>query len=164
MWTYSGNAFVRRSLFASHRFDPRFARCFEDVDLFARMLEAGSSFYFCDEAVTHEHFPRERMRYRSLVQRHFRGGFMSTRLGRLRRPQLAHRLPGFLKACGGACLFALMLPFELLRGRTYAASRFLRLTLQVGHLCEFLSPPSSFRESHPRRLSGARPKVTRHVG
>jgi succinoglycan biosynthesis protein ExoM len=137
----SGNAFLRRELFATHAFDTQFGLTGgEDLELFLRMLDAGAGFYWCNDAVTYEYYPPERVCLRWLVHRAFHSGSLYTRIDKIRHPQVV--LQGFnvAKAAGGLCLFALMLPVELLRGRPYVLKRFLRLSVQAGHLWEFCRP------------------------
>jgi succinoglycan biosynthesis protein ExoM len=135
--TYTTNALIRRCLFDTHPFDPSFKFGGEDIDLFSRMIDTGAQFYYCDEAVTTEYYPPERVCFRWLLKRHFRGGFLYTRIDRQRRPGFARQLPGLIKALGGIGLFTLMVPFEAWRGSAYAVKRILRLSLQVGHVWEF---------------------------
>jgi succinoglycan biosynthesis protein ExoM len=138
--TYTGNAFIRRSWFDTHTFDPRFGLTGgEDSELFARMSDAGAVFYWCDEAVTHEHYPLERVCFRWLLQRAFRGGMTYTYIHKIRRPRFVQHVLGMVKAVGGICIFVLILPFDMLCGRAYGARRLMRIGVQIGHIWGFLN-------------------------
>ena len=63
-----------------------------------------------------------------------RGGYAYTLAERKRLPRLYRRVFGLPKAIAGTFIFASMLPFEMLRGRTYTAWRLLRIAVQVGHI------------------------------
>ncbi len=144
--TRTTNALIRRSLFDANQFDP----CFkfpggEDSELFIRMIDAGAQFYWCDEAVTYECYPPERICLRWLVQRYFRGGFLYTRVDRMRRPWFTRQVFSLVKAMGGLGVFTLMLPFDLIRGWSFAVKRFLRISMQAGHLWEFCQLTSIFQ-------------------
>lgn len=129
------NAFIRGSLFCEHKFDPRYGLTGgEDTDIFARMVDAGAAFYWCDEAKTFEYYPLERLCLRWLVQRAFRGGLTYTLIKRRCLPRWYQQVPGMIKAMAGLFVFTLLLPFEILSGRKYAARRLLRLGVQVGHI------------------------------
>jgi hypothetical protein len=121
-------------LFDTHRFDPAFGLTGgEDTDLFARLIDAGATFLWCDEAKVYEHVPRARQRLSWLFVRHVRGGLGHTLIENRRRSWL-HRVRGLAKALAGLVLFAGMVPFDLLRGPTFAARRLLRIATQCGHV------------------------------
>jgi len=134
------NAFIRRSLFITHNFDPSYGLTGgEDSDIFARMVDAGAEFYWCDAAETSEYYPRERLRLRWLLQRAFRGGLTHTRIKRRRQQRYYEQIPGLVKAVVGICVFSLILPIEIVRGRKYVAKRLLRLSVQIGHISAFFN-------------------------
>ncbi len=73
----TGNVFFRREIIEDIEipFDPRFGRTGgEDVDFFDRMLRAGYSFVWCDEAQVKEEVPTERQKLGYYVRRAFLRG------------------------------------------------------------------------------------------
>jgi hypothetical protein len=139
-YTRTTNAFIRRSWLETYKFDARFGLTGgSDSELFTRMSDAGAAFYWCDEAVTHEHYPPERVCLRWLLQRAFRGGMTYTYMHKIQQPQFTQQVLGVAKAVGGTCIFTLMLPFDTLRGRTHSARRLMRIGVQIGHIWGFLN-------------------------
>lgn len=58
----TGNAFLKKSLFNKHLFNPVLGHTGgEDVDIFERMNRDGYRFLWCDEAVVFEFIPKERI-------------------------------------------------------------------------------------------------------
>jgi glycosyltransferase involved in cell wall biosynthesis len=138
--TRTTNAFIRRSWLDTHKFDARFGLTGgSDVELFTRMSDSGAAFYWCDEAVTNEHYPPERVCLRWLLQRAFRGGMIYTCIDKIRCPRFASHVLGMMKAVGGVCIFTLMLPFDMLRGRTHGARRLMHIGVQIGHIWGLLN-------------------------
>ncbi len=138
--TRTGNAFIKRSALKSFQFNPEYGLTGgSDVELFSRMLDAGHRFVWVDEAEVTEFVPVKRVRFSWLMQRAFRGGLVWSKLERQRRPGVKNRLARVCKALGGYVLFSLLVPFELLRGRTLAAKRVLRICTQAGHLWSALN-------------------------
>jgi succinoglycan biosynthesis protein ExoM len=133
--TRTTNAFIRRSLFGTYTFDPSFGLIGGgDTELFTRMSDAGAVFYWCDEALTYEYFLSDRVNFRWLMQRAFRGGYTTTRIEKKRHPRFLQQVSGLVKAGGGICIFTLILPFELFRGWEYTIRRLRRICVQFGHL------------------------------
>ncbi len=135
----AGNAFLRAELFDDARFDPAFGLSGgEDSDCFGRMLRAGASFRWCDEARATEWIPPARHGLRWLTRRAFRCGVVHTQL-ELRdggpRTGMARVLP---KAGAGLLLFGIGSLFALLAGRAAAARLWLRSCTQAGHLWALL--------------------------
>jgi succinoglycan biosynthesis protein ExoM len=129
----TSNALLRRALFRERRFDPAYGRSGgSDTELFTRMLDAGARFLFCDEAWVVETVPAERQCMRWLTRRAFRGGAVSTRIARARRPLQARRAT--LRAGLALGALAALLPLAALAGRTTATRVWLRLCIQAGHL------------------------------
>jgi len=154
------NAFIRRSLFDAHRFDPRYGLTGgEDSDLFGRLLEAEAVFYWCDEAETYEYYPAQRLCLQWLIQRAFRGGYTYTMIKRRRQTRFCRQIPTVAKAVGGVCVFAVMLPVEILRGRKYAAKRLLRISTQLGHIWASLNLPYEEYRVGSRGVLAAGPVV-----
>lgn len=137
--TRTTNAFIRRALFAVQRFDPAYGITGGgDYELFARMLDAGAVFRWCDGAESFEYYGADRLTLRWLLQRAFRGGNTYTLVDRQRRPQPAHQILQVLKAIAGVALFALATPFAALRGRHRAVRCLQRACVQLGHLWAFV--------------------------
>ncbi len=133
-FTRTANAFLRRSLFDQFQFDPKFGLTGgSDIDLFARMLDSGAKFFWCDEAKVFEYQPEHRLTFSWLLQRSFRGGISYTQVQK-QRTGLLKQAYAFAKAVFGIFLFTLLVPLELLRGRVYAIQRILRIAVQFGHL------------------------------
>jgi succinoglycan biosynthesis protein ExoM len=129
----TSNAFLRRSLFRDRRFDPAYGRSGgSDTELFTRMLDAGARLLFCDDARVVETVPAERQRLVWLTRRAFRGGAVSTRIERARRPHRARQ--ALARATCAFALFGALLPISVLGGRVAATRVWLRLCVQAGHL------------------------------
>jgi succinoglycan biosynthesis protein ExoM len=138
--TRTTNALIKSSLFDTFKFDPRFGLTgSSDTELFARMIDAGANFYWCDDAITYEYFSTGRMRLSWLMQRAFRGGMTYTNIEKQRQPVVFQKLLGFIKALTGIFIFAFMLPFEVLRGRKLIIKRILRICVQIGHIWAFFN-------------------------
>lgn len=134
------NAFIRRSWFDQYQFDPRFGLSGgEDGELFRRMRDDGALWYWCDEAVTYEYYPPERVCCRWLLQRAFSGGTVYTRLHKLHHPHFFQQLSAGLRATAGLMLFSVISPFEIFRGRAYVVKRLMRVSTQLGHLWTLLN-------------------------
>jgi succinoglycan biosynthesis protein ExoM len=132
----TGNAFVRRALFATQGFDPAYgapAGHAEDHVLFARLLAEGARLAWCDEAVVTEIVPPSNHRLAWLARRAFHGGFVAARMAppRARGARFARAV---LRALAGLGLAAAALPVTLLRGRRDGARLWLRACVQAGHL------------------------------
>jgi succinoglycan biosynthesis protein ExoM len=78
--TRTGNALLRRTLFSegSLWFDPLYGSGGEDRDFFRRMMGAGHSFVWCNEAPVWEHIPAQRWERRVLLKRALLRGKMAT--------------------------------------------------------------------------------------
>ena len=130
---YTGNALVRRRLFENCRFDPAFGLTGgEDTELFGRMLAAGARFLWCDEALVVEFVPPERHRLAWFVQRAFRGGWVYTRVARLRTP--GGNVGRWLRAVAQLCGLAILVPLATFGGRRALLRVVLRMCTQAGHL------------------------------
>jgi succinoglycan biosynthesis protein ExoM len=129
----TSNALLRRALFRERRFDPAYGRSGgSDTELFTRMLDSGARFLFCDEARVVETVPVERQRLVWLTRRAFRGGVVSTRIARARRPRQLRRAT--VRAGFALAVLAALLPLSALAGRAAATRVWLRLCIQAGHL------------------------------
>jgi len=137
--TRTTNAFIRRELFLQSQFDPAYGITGGgDYELFARMIDAGAVFRWCDGAESFEYYGADRLTLRWLLQRALRGGNTYTLVDRQRHPQRAYQARQLAKALAGVVLFALVLPFDLVHGRTQAVVRLQRWFVQIGHLWAFL--------------------------
>lgn len=140
--TRTGNALVRRDWLLRHRFDPAFGLTGGgDYELFARMIEAGATFRWCERSRTRDYIPANRLTFRWLYQRAFRGGYTYTTVERRRDPSLTAQGKQLVKALLGLAAFSFMLPFEILRGWRGVTYRLRRLCIQAGHLWAFIGPP-----------------------
>ncbi|MDH3520352.1 MAG: glycosyltransferase [Myxococcales bacterium] len=128
----TGNAFVKRMLFADVAFDPAFGcGVGEDLDLFRRMQRRGARFVWCDEAQVEEFVPPERQCLSWLARRAFEGGASYARVEARVQP---HRLRPALRALAGLAAAFCALPFALLLGPRRAARAWLRGCVQAGKL------------------------------
>lgn len=102
----TGNVLFRRQLFFDvGGFDPAFSQSgSEDTDFFWRCLERGANFVWCDEAVTHEGVPLERMTWAYVSRRAYIAGQNYARLHAHRRGWPAH-LHFFLRGFAIVLLF-----------------------------------------------------------
>ncbi len=150
--TRTGNAFLRRDLLGEAPFDPAFALTGGgDYDLFARLVDAGACFRWCAAAATIDYLPAERLTWRWLLQRAFRGGYTYTLIDRRRHPGWSHDLRRITRALGGGLLLAATWPLAALRGKTNALLRLRRIAVQCGHLWCYLGPPVRPYDSDQRR-------------
>lgn len=132
----TGNAFLRRDLFATRAFDPAYgdpSAHAEDHELFARLLADGASFAWCDEAIVTETVLPAHHRLGWLARRAFQGGIVATRLG-APQPLGARFALGAARALLGVAFAAAVLPAAVLRGRCAGARMWLRACVQAGHL------------------------------
>ena len=138
--TRTGNAFIRRTLFDSYKFDSDFGLTGgEDSDIFIRMLHNGVDFYWCDEARVIEYIPQERLRLTWLIKRAFRSGITYTILQNRHQSNLRKRILGLVRAVAAIFGFTSMLFFEMIRGRAHLIKRMVRIAVQVGHIVGFLN-------------------------
>jgi glycosyltransferase involved in cell wall biosynthesis len=136
--TRTGNAFLLAARLREHRFDPTLGLTGgADLDLFARMIDAGARFHWCDGARTFEHYPPARLRLGWVLQRAFRGGYTYTLVDRRRRPGWRQGA-AFVKAVVGAAAFLALAPADLVRGPKAAVQRLARAGVQLGHLGAFV--------------------------
>ena len=133
-FTRTGNALVRRALFQRFEFNPEYGLTGgSDVDLFARMLDAGAEFFWCDEAVVFEYQPAYRLTIGWLLQRSFRGGISFTQVQK-QRTGILQQAFSFGKGLFGTLFFAALVPFELFRGRAFVVKRLSKVAVQLGHV------------------------------
>jgi len=99
-------------------FDPRFGRTGgEDADFFERMVNAGRSFVWCNEARVHEEVPADRQTLRYHVKRAFVRGALETE----RQAFLSY---GTLKSSVAVAIYSAVLPV-LLVARYHLFARYL---------------------------------------
>jgi glycosyltransferase involved in cell wall biosynthesis len=119
----TGNLLFRRSLLHGEVavFRPQFGSGGEDRDLFARWMNAGRRFAWCDEAVAYEAVPAVRWKSSFLIRRALLRGQMS--LG-----QAQGRMMKVMRSCVAVPLYIFALPFLWCAGRhvfmKYAISLF----------------------------------------
>jgi succinoglycan biosynthesis protein ExoM len=131
----TGNAFVRRSLFAGRRFDPAFGRSGgSDTELFGTSLRGGADFRWCAEASVSELVPRERERLAYVARRAFRGGVVATRLARRWQPGFAADLARAARALAALPLCLAGAALGWLPQRARAQRALARACTQAGHL------------------------------
>lgn len=116
----TGNILLQRKLFDGLEtpFDPRFGRSGgEDADLLGRMLKAGRSFVWCEEAPVYETVPAERQ----TLHYHMRRALLR---GVTEADKEAFFSLGSVKSIFAIVLYAVALPF-LLATRYYLFARYL---------------------------------------
>ena len=135
--TRTGNAFIRRTLFDSYKFDSDFGLTGgEDSDIFIRMLHNGVDFYWCDEARVIEYIPQERLCLAWLIKRAFRSGITYTTVQNNYQNFLTN-FCGLLKASLAILALTVLSMFEAFRGPTYFIKRLQHLAVQFGHIFGF---------------------------
>lgn len=91
-------------------FDPRYGRTGgEDVDFFRRMIEAGRSFVWSNEAAVHETVPPSRLKSSYFLKRALLRGVANA-------PRAPLASPDTIKSLVAVLGYAVMLPFLALRG------------------------------------------------
>jgi glycosyltransferase involved in cell wall biosynthesis len=119
----TGNLLFRRCLLQGDHavFRPQFGSGGEDRDLFARWMDAGHRFAWCDEAVAYEAVPAVRWKSSFLIRRALLRGQMS--LG-----QAQGRMMKVMRSCVAVPVYIFALPFLWCAGRhvfmKYAISLF----------------------------------------
>jgi glycosyltransferase involved in cell wall biosynthesis len=111
--TRTGNALLLRSVFADRAdwFDPRFGKSGGgDAVFFKRMIEKGKTFIWCEEAVVSEVVPPERQKKSYYLKRAMTRGVVEARQSRFLSSNT-------LRSFAAIPLYALILPFTLLRGQ-----------------------------------------------
>ena len=126
--TRTGNVLLRRSLFENVP-EPFHPQCIEgsDQEYFKRMIQAGYTFVWCDEAVVYEVVPPARWRRSFLIRRAFYRGVFSIR---------NHGLPLKLVATSmvAAPVFALVSAVAVLFGQAAFMKYFFKLSYHAGRL------------------------------
>lgn len=133
----TGNLLFRRSLLQDNPavFKPQFGSGGEDRDLFARWMDAGHRFAWCDEAVAYEAVPAVRWKSSFLIRRALLRGQMS--LG-----QAQGRMMKVMRSCVAVPVYILALPFLWCAGRHVFMKYAISLFDHVGRLlaCLRLKP------------------------
>ncbi|KAA3616254.1 MAG: glycosyltransferase [Calditrichaeota bacterium] len=130
----TGNAFIRTSLFHTDNFDLAYGLTGGgDAVFFERMARKGYSFYWNDDAITYELYPKERTQLRWLIQRSFRSGLTYSR-SRLQSKGNWYRIFVFIKAMSVMLFLTLTLVLRFLQSSKMGVAQFLRICLQWGHL------------------------------
>ena len=118
----TGNVFLRRRILddLDTPFDPRMGRTGgEDADFFDRMLQAGRSFVWCNEARVYEEVPRERQKIDYHVKRAFIRGVTSAD----QEPFIGL---GTMKSIVAVMMYTVSLPFLLAAGRHLFVKYFIK--------------------------------------
>lgn len=125
----TGNVLVRRDVLLSLDpvFRPEFGGGASDMDLFRRLMECGHRFIWCNEAVVFEVVPPGRCKRSFLIRRALLRGSLS-----LRHPK--DRALNIVKAAVAVPLYALALPFLLLRGQHFFMRYSVKLFDHLGRL------------------------------
>jgi glycosyltransferase involved in cell wall biosynthesis len=129
----TGNLLFRRSLLRREvaLFRPQFGSGGEDRDVFARWMDAGHRFAWCDEAVAYEAVPAIRWKPSFLIRRALLRGQMS--LGH------AHgRMIKVMRSCVAVPLYIFALPFLWCAGRHVFMRYAISLFDHLGRLLAFL--------------------------
>jgi len=129
----TGNAFLRRSLFAGAAFDPAFGRSGgSDTVLFRALLARGADFRACEEAEVCEWISPERLSAGWLLRRAFRGGHVHGRLARDGSPGYVVR--AMLRAMAGLAVALALLPLALVPSRVRSLRALLRVASAAGRV------------------------------
>jgi succinoglycan biosynthesis protein ExoM len=111
--TRTGNVLFQKSVFTDRAdwFDPKFGKSGGgDAVFFKRMMEKGRTFIWCDEAVVSEAVPLERQKRSYYLKRAMTRGLVEAQQSRF---WSSNTLRSFV----AIPLYALILPFTLLRGQ-----------------------------------------------
>jgi succinoglycan biosynthesis protein ExoM len=129
----TGNLLFRRSLLQGElaKFRPQFGSGGEDRDLFARWMDAGHRFAWCDEAVAYEAVPAVRWKPSFLIRRALLRGQMS--LGHARG-----RMMKVVRSCVAVPLYIFALPFLWCVGRHVFMRYAISLFDHIGRLLAWL--------------------------
>ena len=148
----TGNALVRSGVLRSVAgpFDPRFAHSGgEDTHLFLRLHRRGHRILWCDEAIAHEHVPRDRVNLSWVLRRGLRAYGMYS----LCRRELDgwRSLPAaILKGLGRIGLGVLLLPVAIVRGQGSLVAGLLQISRGAGRIVGwFRRLPLEYGDSRP---------------
>jgi succinoglycan biosynthesis protein ExoM len=124
----TGNTLLKKELFAggSDAFGPQF-RGGEDQDFFRRMIEAGHTFIWCDEAVAYEVVPPARWRLSTLLKRALLRGAVT-----LLNPNFGMR--DVAKSVIAIPVYTAALPIALMLGRHRFIDLLVRLFDHLGKI------------------------------
>lgn len=126
----TGNVLFRANILPPHAapFDSRFANGGEDQDFFRRMMERGSRFIWCNEAVVYETVPPVRWDKKVMMQRALLRG--QNALKHSNRASLS-----VAKSLVAALLYTLALPFLALIGTHLYIRYLIKLCDHIGKVC-----------------------------
>jgi glycosyltransferase involved in cell wall biosynthesis len=129
--TSTANVLIRRQILDGLKapFRLEFGSGLEDVDFFRRMMQAGRTFVWCDEAIVSEIIPPTRWKRRYLIRR------------ALLRGRNGHHFAGFqsvVKSVIAVPLYLFLLPFLLLAGQHLFVRFLMKTGDHVGKLCGVL--------------------------
>ena len=129
--TRTGNVLFRRALIAgmAEPFAVAYGNGGEDTDFFKRLMEAGATFVWCNEAPVHEVVPPDRCQRRYFLKRALLRGQNERKLA---------NLASICKSLVAVPAYLLMLPFMLLAGQHWFMHYSIRLCDHAGKLAGVL--------------------------
>lgn len=128
--TRTGNVLFRKTLFNDLivPFDPRLGRTGgEDSDFFCRMISAGRTFVWCDEAPVYESVKENRYKRAFMIRRALLRGISRAKFSSLEDV-------GVLKSLASAVIYTLALPYLALMGQHVFMSYLIKDCDHIGKL------------------------------
>jgi len=126
------NALLKKELFAGQQqpFRPEF-RAGEDWDFYTRMIEAGRTFVWCQEAVVYEIVPPTRWKRLFILKRSLLQGSVSPLHRNFGQARIA-------KSLMAVPVYALLLPFAAILGHHLLMIALVKLVWHLGNILSFL--------------------------
>lgn len=140
--TRTGNALLRRSLFASDRlqFDPAFRTGGEDVDFFKRAMGEGHRFVWSSEAAVYEEVPPSRAKLSYHIRRALLQGGISLKYG-LDQSRRREQLGAALRSAVAIAVYGVVLPVVAVTGFHRAARLLVKQCHHLGRLSTLCGVP-----------------------
>ncbi|MBD3343463.1 MAG: glycosyltransferase [Chitinivibrionales bacterium] len=134
--TYTGNAFISRSVFANNeRFNPRYGLSGgEDVEFFRRMLARGCVLVWCNDTPVFESVPPARMTRKYLLKRALLRGVVVARRER-------YSLKGIARSIAAVGIYSVTLPALLLMSHAHFMRILIRFCDHAGKLMALAGLP-----------------------
>ena len=131
--TRTGNALLRREVFkeAHDWFDPVFGKGGEDQDFFARKIEAGHIFVWCNDAPVFETIPSERWEGTALLKKALVRGGMALNAEKSKRMSV-------LKSAAAITAYTSCLPLSFFLGRHVVMKYLIKNCDHIGKILAFL--------------------------
>jgi succinoglycan biosynthesis protein ExoM len=131
--TRTGNALLRREVFTEGRdwFDPVFGKGGEDQDFFARKIEAGHIFVWCNDAPVFETIPAERWEGTALLKKALVRGGMTLNAEKSKRISV-------LKSAVAITAYTSCLPVSFLLGHHVVMNYLVKICDHIGKILAFL--------------------------